>query len=155
MGVALDLICDKCGYYHRFLVGCGFRYDITMIFYNNMLELRQFIKSPEERVNIRNILLSNPEALILGSEDRIYRCPYCGDLQVNYYFKIHYGNEEYFPHYYCPRCETDMKPLDIDWKSMCNESLHFFNHKGQLITLSCPDCGSKEIRCYDGGFDWD
>lgn len=155
MGTALDLICDKCGYNHRFFVGCGFRYDITTIFYTDMLGLRPFIKSPEERVNIRNILLSNPEAIILGSESRIYHCPYCGDLQVNYYFKIHYGNEEYGPHYYCPRCETDMEPLNTNWQTMCSEPLPFFNHKGKPIILSCPDCGSKEIRRCDSCLDWD
>lgn len=104
---------------------------------------------------IRNILRSNPEALILGSENRIYHCPYCEDLQTNYYFEIHYGNEKYYPHYFCPRCETDMEPLDVHWKTMCSEPLHFFNHKGKPTILSCPDCGSKAITSCSGSMDWD
>lgn len=39
MGVTLDLICDKWGYYHRFFVGFGFKHDITNIFYYDMFVL--------------------------------------------------------------------------------------------------------------------
>lgn len=155
MGIALDFICDKCSYNRRFYIGCGLNYDISAIFYNDMRGLRRFVESTEERMEIRYIMSCNPDALISGSENRIYYCPHCGELQANYYFKIHYENKEYFPHYYCPRCETVMEPLDMNWKAMRSEPLDLFNYKGKPVIFSCPDCGSNEIRFYDGGFDWD
>lgn len=155
MGATINLSCDKCGYHQLFFVGFGFNHDATYIFYENMYNLRMMVKSPQERVHIRNIMLSHPDAKVLKSECRIYHCPYCNNLQENYYFKINYENKEYCPHYYCSRCETELELYDTNWMTMCSsEPWQFFNSNGKPINLSCPDCGSKEIKYYDS-FDWD
>lgn len=156
MGITVKLFCGKCGCHRLFFLGFGFNHDSRYIFYDSMCNLRLMVESPQERVNIRGIMFSHPDAKVLESECRIYYCPYCGNLHENYYFKINYGNGEYSPRYYCSRCETELELLDTNWSTVCsNEPLQFFNCKGMPIKLSCPDCGRGKMRCADGSIDWD
>lgn len=157
MGSTIKVVCNKCGYSNQFFVGFGFNDCAEWIFYKNMPLLRKMVKSPQERIHIRNIMIAHPDAKVISSEHCIYHCSYCGNLDEHYYFKICYQQQQYFPNYYCSRCETKMERLDTNWFSMCtSEPVQFYlTDKGQAVIPSCPNCGDDNLNCFDGCFDWD
>ena len=156
MGTNISICCNKCNYQQLFSVGYGLYHDVTHIFYGDELQFRKMVTSPEDRVFIRDIMFSHTNVEVMGSEFRIYYCPYCGNLHENYYFSIKYGSGIFSPRYYCSRCETKMEPLKTNWLTFsANEPIRFINCNGQPISLCCPECGSKAIKCCDAYFDWD
>ena len=155
MGMAMDVTCNQCGYNERFFIGSGFNYDPNSIFHGDMTNLRMTVIDPVERLRVRDIIFSHPNAYVPHSDSCIYRCPYCHKLYGKYYFKILYGDESYSPSYVCSRCECKLERLDCNgWEIFTDGQFQVFHSRKQPLKLWCPNCIHGPLELSDGHFDW-
>ena len=74
------------------------------------------------------------------TENKIFWCPKCDNLQDDTYVSVEYDRGKRFISIFkCKRCQTELKPL---------QKVYLINKK------RCPDCGKKSLSLEETGI-WD